>query len=261
MPDESLFYDAAVLRVIRAICLKKGIRNENDLEDAIHGVVLACIEHVRKTGKTPEDVRAAIAIARPIAERRGSNEIRDRGRQGRTNVGSTDAADEHAREEGKRVDWVDRGRLVAALKEKLTDAQIEALTDLAAGTSFAEIAADTGRSEAAERKSAERSREAGKQEISRRGYVITGGFAALLAGVLGFVVGDLRAPVDSARGRPHDAELAVEERRAAADACNAQKWDACERALDEAAGLDPDGERRIEVKALRAAIAAAKPGK
>jgi len=261
MPDESLLYDAAVLHVIRAICRKKGIRNENEEKDAIHNVVLACIEHVRKTGKPPPDVRAAIAIARPIADRRGSNEIRDRARRGRTNVGSTDAADEHAREEGKRVDWVDRGRLVAALKETLTPAQIEALSDLAAGASYAEMAADTGRSEAAERKSAERSREAGKREISRRGYVITGGFAALLAGVLGFVVGDLRAPVVSTHGKPSDGELAVGERRAAADACNAQKWDACERALDEAAALDPDGERRIEVKALRAAIAAGKQGK
>jgi hypothetical protein len=40
----------------------------------------------------------------------------------------------------------------------------------------------------------------------------------------------------------------------------ARKWDECEKALDRAARADPDGDRGAEVKALRDAIAAGRPG-
>ena len=69
--SEALFYDPAVLKVIRAILVSKGIRAEQDLEDAIGEVVLACIEYVRQTGRPPKNVDEAKAIARTVANRHG----------------------------------------------------------------------------------------------------------------------------------------------------------------------------------------------
>jgi len=86
--SEELFYDPAVIKVIRRILVSAGIRAEHDLEEVTNEVVLACIKQVRKTGRPPKDVAEAIAIARPIAKRMGASWVRTRIRRGKSNLAS-----------------------------------------------------------------------------------------------------------------------------------------------------------------------------
>jgi DNA-directed RNA polymerase specialized sigma24 family protein len=263
--SDGLFDDPAVLKVIRAILVSSGTRAEQDLEDAIREVVLACIEHVRDTGRPPGDVSAAIAIARPIARGDGIDAARKRGRRGRSNQGLTAEADEHAREPQPSLDPVDAERMVAAIRQVLKDEQIEALSDVAAGVPQTELAAESRASVAATRKRTQRARERALGALSARGYWIAGGFTALLAGAIAIYVvssddsgrvGTHRPP-DEPLDRSRDA-AALRDR--AADACRDRHWDECERALDLAAQLDADGDRGPDVAALRAAIAAGRAG-
>lgn len=67
--------------------------------------------------------------------------------------------------------------------------------------------------------------------------------------------------VDEIAGEPAalpPEELARELRRAALDQCSAERWDACERGLDEARRLDPSGESEEPVVRARAAAAGAR---
>jgi DNA-directed RNA polymerase specialized sigma24 family protein len=254
---EELFYDAAVLRVTRAILRSKGIRDPHDVEDGMHDVVEECIQHVRGTGRPPENVKQAIALARPIATHSGIEKLRKRTRRGKSNMGPTGDADAHAHEQGSALDVVDRKRMIAGLRQQLTDEQTELLADLAAGVTYEELAAEGNKSPAAMRKSAQRSREKGLGVLGAGGYVVAGGFGALLSAVTAVAIYLLVGrdePHIVAQGNPYP-ELAAKHRRAGADACNAQRWDQCENDLNEAARFDPGSDRRIEVKALRAAIA------
>jgi hypothetical protein len=256
--SESLFYDPAVLKVIRAILVSAGIRSEPDLEDAIGEVVLACIEHVRKTGRPPKDVAEAIAIARPIARGDGLDAARKRARRSKRNPGLTAQADDHAQERQPSVDPVDEARMFSAIRQVLKDDQIEALADVGAGVPQAELATERRASQAATRKRVQRYREKALGALSAKGYWVAGGFAALLAGVIAVYAGALREP-DVSRAHPageRPQELAAEQRRLAADRCKEKNWDECEKALDRAARLDAEGERGAQVAALRKAIAA-----
>jgi hypothetical protein len=156
--SDDLFYEPAVLKVIRAILVSGGIRSEPDLEDAIGEVVLACIEHVRETGRPPKDVPEAIAIARPIARGDGLDAARKRARRGKSHHGLTAEADEHARERQPSIDPVDEARMLSAIRQVLKDDQIEALADVGAGVPKAELAAESRASQAATRKRVQRSR-------------------------------------------------------------------------------------------------------
>jgi len=50
--------------------------------------------------------------------------------------------------------------------------------------------------------------------------------------------------------------MAWDQRRLAAQTCEEKKWDECEKALDEGAKLDPEGDKEDDnVAALRKAIA------
>ncbi|MDP9037241.1 MAG: hypothetical protein M3O50_20780, partial [Myxococcota bacterium] len=131
--SEAFFYDPALLKVVRAILLSKGVRAEQDLEDAIGEVVLACIERVRRSGRPPEHVAEAIAIVRPIARAHGVDEARKRIRRGKSNLGPTGDADHGAREAQPSLDPVDQARMVAAIRGALKDEQIETLSDVGAG--------------------------------------------------------------------------------------------------------------------------------
>jgi hypothetical protein len=53
---------------------------------------------------------------------------------------------------------------------------------------------------------------------------------------------------------------AAEQRHFAADKCKARDWDECEKALNRAQNVDPDGETSDEVKGLREAIAKGRGG-
>jgi DNA-directed RNA polymerase specialized sigma24 family protein len=256
--SDGFFYDRAVLKVIRAVLVSKGIRAEPDLEDAIGEVVLACIEHVRSTGRPPEDVAGAIAMARPIARADAIDAARKRARRGKRNQGPTAEADEHAVEKQASIDPVDEERMLAAIRQVLKDDQIEALSDVGAGTAQTELAAENRTSPAAMRKRVQKSREKALGALSAKGYLVAGGFAALLAGAIAVYVGSSR---DGREGSPLPSKgLAAEHRRLAAESCSEGKWDDCERALDVAARLDADGDRGAEVAALREGIAAGRPG-
>ena len=256
--SDALFYDPAVLKVVRAILVSNGIRAEHDLEDAIGEVVLDCIEYVRRSGRPPGDVAQAIALARPIARARSVDEARKRFRRGASNLGPTGDADEHAHEPQPSLDPVDQERMLSAIRLALKDEQIEALSDVGAGLRQAELAAERNASAPAMRKRLQASREKAIAALGAKGYWVAGGFAALLAGAIAMVVVPWRrsevatyVPATYA-----SRELAAEQRRLAAGACGEKKWDACEKALDRAAKLDPSGEDGAEVKELRAAIAA-----
>ena len=257
--SDGLFYDAAVLKAIRAVLVSKGIRSEPDLEDAIGEVVLGCIEHVRETGRPPEDVPAAIAIARPVAHAEGVDAARKRARRGKRNQGLTAEADEHARERPPSIDPVDEERMLAAIRQVLKDDQIEALSDVGTGVPQTELAAESRTSPAAMRKRVQKSRAQALGALSTKGYLVAGGFAALLAGAIALYV-ESEPPRRVASPRPPTERLASEQRRLAADSCKEGKWDDCEKALDNAARLDENGDRGPEVAALRAAIAAGRRG-
>jgi hypothetical protein len=100
--------------------------------------------------------------------------------------------------------------------------------------------------------------------LDKGGYGSMGGFAALLAGVMlmYFVPWPEGATtVSGRRGSDRKLETATEQRQIAAGACREQNWAECERGLDLAAVLDPEGDRAADVKALRDAIAAGLRGK
>ena len=263
MEGDELFYDPATLRVIRAALASKGVRRQ-ELPDLMHDVVEACFLRVRETGQPAKDVADAIRIARPIANGDGIDEARKQGRQAKTNVGPTDAADEHAREPARSMDPVDEARMFEALEGVLQEKEKEELVAVGAGIPQSEIAAEDGASAAAMRKRVQKSRVKARGALQARGYWVAGGFAALLAGVLGVFV--LRAPerggVASAPpvATPAERAQAADLRRVAAEACAAERWDACEDALDRASRLDHAGERERDVLVLRAAIAAGRAG-
>jgi len=187
--SDGLFYDPAVLKVIRAILVSGGIRAEADLEDAIGDVVLACIEHVHARGWPPENVAAAIAIARPIARADSVDAARKRVRRARRNQGLTAEADAHAREPQPAIDPVDEERMLLAIRQALKDEQIEALADVGAGVPQAELAAEQSASQAAMRKRVQKSRQQALGALGAKGYLIAGGFAALLAGTIAVYLG------------------------------------------------------------------------
>lgn len=256
--SESLFYDPAVLRVIRAILVSKGIRRTQELEDAIADVVLLCIEYVRKTGRPPRDVPEAIAIARPIAQGYGVDQVRKRIHHSPIDVGPTDQADEHAGEARGSVHALHLEQIFAVVREPMKDDEIEALADVAAGTRWKELAAEQGTSEAVLRKRMQRARDKARSALVAKGYLVAGGtFAALLLGAIALHFGPWKAPEIVSHPPPHEDpfKLAADLRRLAADACKERKWDECEAALDRAAKLDAQGDRAPEVATLRAAIA------
>jgi hypothetical protein len=257
--SDALFHDPAVLRAARAILVSRGIRGEHDLEDAIGEAVLACIEYVRRTGRPPETVAEAVAIARIVAKRYGVGEVRKRVRRGKRNVRLTGDADEHAQEQPPALDPVDQQRMLGAIRQVLRDDQIEALTDVGVGVTQAQLAAESGAAPTAMRKRTQATREKAMGALGAKGYWVAGGFAALLAGVIAVSFGAMREPVVS-RGRPEGpGEQAAEQRGLAAAACAERRWDECEKALNRAARLDPEGDRGTAVRALREAIAGGRP--
>jgi hypothetical protein len=255
--SDALFYDPAVLKVVRAILASRGIRADHDLEDGIGDVVLSCIEHVRASGRPPEHVAQAIAIVRPIARSHSVDEARKRIRRGKSNLGPTGDADEHAREPQPSLDPVDQERMLSAIRAVLKDDQIEALSDVGAGFRQKALAAESHASPPAMRKRVQKSRKKALLALGAKGYWVTGGFAALLAVAIGVYFGAWRESQVARRTSANERsrEIAAQQRRAAGDACRQRNWDLCEKSLDRAAEIDADGERGAEVMALRAAIA------
>jgi hypothetical protein len=257
MSGEELFYHRDVLRVIRAVLVSKGVRDE--LEDHIHDVVVKGITRVRGTGRPPANVAEAIAIARPIAGDYAIDVVRKRAGRSKTDQGQTADADEHAHDPGPKVDPVDEKRMIEAIRAELGEAKMEDFIDLGSGASHAELAADRGIAPAAGRKRTERDRKTALNALGVGRYVLVGGLAAL-AGMWLLHIGPWHGDDNTAGRRPRGSdrslEVAAEQRRVAAEACGMRDWDVCERSLDRAAVLDPEGDHAAEVKALRETIAA-----
>jgi DNA-directed RNA polymerase specialized sigma24 family protein len=262
---DDLFYEPEVLKVIRAILRSRGFRGEENLWDGTQEVTRRCLEQTQKTGKPPNEVPEAIAIARPIANNLGVDGIRTRARHGRMDQGSTADADQHARERPREVDPVDRARLLASLGKVLTPQEMEDLVDYASGVPQTELAADRGMSAATFYKRFERVRKKALREFRKNGIPLGVGFAAALLAVMwSFHIGPWREDANTAGRRPRGSdrslEVAAEQRVVAIEACKERDWDRCERALDRAKELDPQGDRAAEVKALRETIAAGRRG-
>ncbi len=256
MPDSALFLHPDVLKVVRAILTRYGVPTQ-ELEDAMQDVVLACLEYVRETSRDPEDTRAAIAIVRRIATRDAIDAARKRRSRGTQNVGLTPDPDDHAQPARRKLDDAEKARILAILREEMTDEEIELLIARGAGVPHAEIAAEAGISPAASRKNAERTRKKAQGLLQARGYWTAGAsFAALLGGVA-LIFWVVREPDNVAQSR---AQYAAEQRRFAAQACHERKWDECEKALDRATNVDPEGDQAAEVKTLREMVAAARGG-
>src|SRR5260370_10649096 len=101
------------MKVIGGILVSKGIRAEQDLEDAIGEVVLACIEYVRETERPPKNLAEAIAIARRIAHGDAVDRVRKRVYRGKSDQGPTGDADQHGRETPRELDPVDKERMLS----------------------------------------------------------------------------------------------------------------------------------------------------
>jgi hypothetical protein len=144
--------------------------------------------------------------------------------------------------------------MLSVVRQALRDDQIAALSDVGAGVPQTELAAESGASEATMRKRTQKSREKALGALKAKGYLVAGGFAALLAGVaVVLYVGPWREPVTVGHGRPAGDErkqLAAEQRRIAADWCKERNWDECEKALDRAARIDAEGDRAADVSPL-----------
>jgi hypothetical protein len=255
---EALFHDPEVRKVIRAILVSKGIRGEEDLEDAVGAVVLRCIERVRETGEAPEVVDEAIPLARKITQDLGVDEVRTRVRHGKKNIGPTPDADKHPREPGRTVDSIDAKRILEPVEKALTPEQRQGIIDRASGVPHKDIADSRGISPAAQRKRFEADRKRAWDAVppQYKAIILAGGFAALVGGTM-FALH--RGPWgDSGDVTNSPFRYAAEQRRIAAQECRERKWDECKKALDRAADADPEGEGAAEVKALREAIAAAK---
>ncbi|MBV9948255.1 MAG: hypothetical protein JOZ69_15490 [Myxococcales bacterium] len=72
------------------------------------------------------------------------------------------------------------------------------------------------------------------------------------------VPGTLPAPAPGPLPSPAARERAAALRATGSAACEAARWDECERRLDEAKALDPGGEDEARVRQWRARIAAAR---
>jgi hypothetical protein len=265
--SDDLFYHPDVLRMTRAIFVSRGVRSEADLEDATHGVVLECLEHVRRTGRSPGTGPEAKAIARPVAQNNSVDELKKRARRGKHEVGLTEDPDAYPQQTEARPD-LDQQRMFAAAWSSLSDAERADLLDAGADVSQAELAAEKGIAPTAQRKRMQKARAKALRAIGAKGYLVAGGFVALLGVAFFFVrsrpepggVGQPTAHADasvqgeSGRELRPSSNLAAEQRRVAARACAERNWDACESALDRAAQLDPEV-RGPEESALRAAIA------
>jgi DNA-directed RNA polymerase specialized sigma24 family protein len=254
MSGEALFDHPEVRATIRAVLRSKGVRNEEDLDDGTQEVIRRCIEQVRETGRPPKDVPEAKAIARPIAQNLGVDELRKRLRRGKVHEGPTGDPDAHAPDDGPRVDELDRKELASEVKGVITEQQAERLIGKASGVTHARMAKQDGVSEEALRKDLQRASAKARRRLLAYGVTSV---AALVGGMMALHIGPFREPDDVTKS---PFEYAAEQRRFAAESCRARKWDACEKALDRAATADPDGDRGAEVKALREAIAAGRPG-
>jgi DNA-directed RNA polymerase specialized sigma24 family protein len=252
--SEALFYDARVIKVIRAVLRSTGIRQEEDLQDWTQTVLEKCIRQVRASGRPPKDVTEAIKIARRIAKRVGIDELRKRVRRGKVALPATDKADHHAKEVGPSIDVVDKKKIVAALQEVLTEEQEERLVDEGSGVPKSQMAKDDGLSDEALYKEMQRAKVRALAKLAGYGVI---SFAAIVGSMMALHVGPFGESGDVTKS---PVQHAAEQRHLAEDACRARKWEECEKALDRAQELDPDSEQAPQVKKLREAIAEGKRG-
>jgi DNA-directed RNA polymerase specialized sigma24 family protein len=231
-----------------------GMRQEEDLQDGTQTVLEKCIRQVRASGRPPKDVKEATKIARRVAERVGIDELRKRLRRGKSDVGTTDKADDRAKEDGPSMDVVDGKRLAEGLQEVLTAEQARILVDEASGVPKSQIAKEDGLSDEALYKEIQRARARARAKLL--GYGI--GAVAAIVGCMSILhVGPFHEP-DEVTKTPR--EYAAEQRHFAEGACRAHQWEECKKALDRAEEADPEGEQAPEVKGMREAIAAGKRG-
>jgi hypothetical protein len=267
--SEALFNSPEVRKVIRAVLVSKGVRD--DLENEIEAVVLKCIEQVRKTGRPPADVKEAIALARAIAETHGDDQVRKRARRAKANTGSTDQADEHAAPPSSQLDPNDVKRLVMTAGEVLgSDPQMVAtFQGIADGVPQNVLADEQGISHAAMRKRVEKVRKTFFERLTKRKLLVlvpAGAIAALVLWAVFFRNPILTPPDQQARDNGPspsaipstvptvDEALARKQRAAqlraeAVSLCNQGQWQGCQDKLGDAQGLDPEGNGTPEVTA------------
>jgi hypothetical protein len=266
--SEELFNHPEVKKVIRAILVSKGMRSEQELEDGVADVVLACIEEVRaKKKQPPKDVAEAKAFARPVAGGDGMDAARKRNRRGVRNVDSTGTPDDYADEPASSMDPIDRKRALEAVAEVVPAHKLELLADVSAGAKRRELAAEHSISGSA------MGHRLGGIFKTARGALVAKGFGALLAIVILLVVGARwRANDQEAHNQPPDVpssrsvptQVPVDQlsppvraagyRNRADGYCKTRNWDLCEKALDKAQEIDPASEASDQARELREVI-------
>jgi DNA-directed RNA polymerase specialized sigma24 family protein len=256
MADE--FYDHPDVRsAVRRVLYSKGIRNEHDLADGVQQVIANCIARDRKLGRTPEDVPQAKAWAITDANGDGIDAIRQRVRSAKRGYeGTTDKADDHAKERAAFVDPMVSEPLEEVADETLTPDDRERFVAVGSGTSQKELAKEAGVPHDVFRKQMQRKRDRFIAAMRRRGIPVTIG--ALMT--LGAVVLGINYFRDHGDVTTSQKAYAEEQRHFAADKCKAREWDECEKALNRAQNEDPEGETGAEVKGMREAIAKGRGG-
>jgi hypothetical protein len=282
--SEELFFHPDVVRVVRAVLVERGVRHEQDLEDGIGNVVKTCIEYVRETRRPPADVKEACTISRGVANLSGKSAVRKTTTRGKTNVGLTDAADEHHADAIESdLDPLDVKRALEIAQQELakagTGVTLETFGDIAAKTKQKQLAEEQGVSHAAMRKRVEKARKTILQRMAEGDMrvLLPPAAIALLAVVallwmrnasLNEEAQHTPAPTPSTLPSqipvvvmPTPEEREAREYRAKAKLlCAAENWGECRLELDTAKMLDSKGEDTPEVKAERAAIEEATKG-
>jgi DNA-directed RNA polymerase specialized sigma24 family protein len=267
---EALLHHADAVAAIERTLRKYGLRDEA-LEDGRQDVLADALEW---KGDRPTTLVGVVCLCTVIAHRTGVDALR-RKKTGEKHgyAGTTDVTEEHAIPVGTRFDQLDVKRALELLMKVVPAHEMETFAAIAAGVKQSTIGERDGVPARQVRKGLEFSR------LRAHKALIAAGFGALLVAgmVILYVKQDLHpelqalpspsasASVELAHGAPHpassaamdagarvspeDALAAAEWRRKAFEEVDAGRWGFAATDFEEAAKLDPAGEKLPGVEA------------
>jgi DNA-directed RNA polymerase specialized sigma24 family protein len=270
---DALLHHPEVVRVIRAIVLEFGIRDQ-DAEDGIADVQMRALETTEPRDR-PTDVRGWKALVRKVAYNVGREIVGRLCRRGKVNAGPTDGADEHATKSERSILEPHERAAIRAIVEDVLRAQAGGkhtgvmLAGMMTGAPPREMAQEAGIPSSQMRKQSSAFREMMRSRLVQAGVSIA--LITLLS--MGSVKGyehhqqvQARESFDSNAAPPREwhrsvewvplhtlppAEKAAALREMAIDECGRKLWEQCASDLDMARAWDPSGEALPEVRELR----------
>ncbi len=176
MVDE-FFKDVNVAKALRGILRRRGVA-DHDLEDCVQDVYEAVVVWSRKVGlESAEELGKAAGV---IAKRIGTSYWRAVAADGRRNVGLIGDPDaKGGLENPSALELVDVKKVLAEINRMLAEGNLSekgaaVFRALAMGDTLAEHAEETGQSDAAVRKTAQRSKEQVVTRLEERGLADVG---------------------------------------------------------------------------------------